>query len=524
VLQEIRESIPKVEGTGFCKVLSALEFNPFEDSIREKFESEFQRGAQTYDQGGVPHVKFTKDGNTWQFPAEVFSGFVSELGTVEGLRKQLGVVGHNFANQLSLLLNGNERLNLLNATSREDLRGEMRSTLGVLFQSDDKRKEVQRIVREAFGWQLVIDVTGREQFRAAVSDVEPPSGIERSLATEALKYFSECADISSMSDGIRAYAGMIAAVMASEARLILIDEPEAFLHPALCMNLANNLSRKARETGRQLIVATHSAPFLLGCVQAAVDFNVVRLTYRNGLATSRIIEHRELVPLMRNPLLRSIGALNGVFFESVIVTEAARDRAFYEEVNHRCLVFKHEGGIPDCLFLNAQNWQTTRIIGPLRKIGIAAAAIVDVDIVCEEATTAFGHLLESANVPDVTRAGLSQMRGQIRPQTEDAKKALKRQGIGALSGEARHALEDFIGQLEKYGVFVVPCGQVECWLPHLRKSSSHKSEWLEEVFEAMGEDVEAESYVKPAANDVWQFMARIRCWLHDPKRRGIPSS
>src|SRR6266498_3389936 len=67
LLQEIRESIPRVEGTRFTKVVSALEFNPFEDTLRQKFESEFRRDSQDYDEGGVPHVRINKYGNTWQF-------------------------------------------------------------------------------------------------------------------------------------------------------------------------------------------------------------------------------------------------------------------------------------------------------------------------------------------------------------------------------------------------------------------------------------------------------------------------
>src|SRR5205085_1770284 len=100
----------------------------------------------------------------------------------------------------------------------------------------------------------------------------------------------------------------------------------------------------------------------------------------------------------------------------------------------------------------------------------------------------------------------------------------KRKGVDALSGDQRHALEDFIAQLGNYGVFVVPSGELECWLPQLMRRSPHKSEWLENTFEAMGEDAGAASYVKPGDDDVWRFMAGIRRWLHDPKRRGIPDS
>src|SRR5207248_10030214 len=109
--------------------------------------------------------------------------------------------------------------------------------------------------------------------------------------------------------------------------------------------------------------------------------NIIRLTYRGGVATARVLRNDDLLKLMRNPLLRSTGVLNGLFYEFVVVTESDSDRAFYQEINERLLRFNPELGIPNCLFLNAQNKQTVRsIIRPLRELGIPAAGIVDIDV------------------------------------------------------------------------------------------------------------------------------------------------
>ncbi len=523
ILQEINEAVPKESTIRFSKVLQGLEFNPIDALSRAGFQSEIRIQCRQFEKDGVPHIELFNEAHRIMLLSE-FEDVLGQFATVEGMRAQFGHVGHNLANKLCLHLNGGKRLDILNATTRENLSGKMGTTLGILFQDDAKRGEVQRIVRQAFGWHLLIDVTGKDNFRAVISETKPPVGVERSISNEALNFLRKCDEITTMSDGVRAYCGMIAAVTASEAKVVLLDEPEAFLHPALCNSLANELCRKARETGRQLIIATHSASFLLGCVQAAVDLNIVRLTYRSGLATSRVLENKEIVPLMRNPLLRSIGALNGVFFESVVVTEAETDRAFYEEVNNRCLAFRNENGIQDCLFLNAQNWQTTRIIGPLRKLGIPAAAVVDIDLVCEEAGASFQSLLEAAGIPEHSRVSMGQLRGRLRPQTDEGKKNLKARGIEALSGDARQSLEDFIEQLANYGVFIVPCGEVEGWLPNLKRASAYKSVWLENTFEVMGEDATLETYVKPADDDVWNFFGKIKHWLHDPNRRGVSNT
>jgi len=393
------------------------------------------------------------------------------------------------------------------------------------FRNDTKRAEFQRIAREAFGWFFVVDSTGESNFRIGVCEVQPLAGIERSLSDDALNFFKDCSAIEITSDGVRAFCGMIAAVIASEARLILIDEPEAFLHPALATNLAKELCPQAVTNKLQLIVATHEAPFVMGCVQAGIDLTIVRLTFRRNIGTSRVLHSSDLLPLMRDPLLRSAGALNGIFYESVVVTEADRDRAFYDEINHRNVTFNPGRGIRDCLFLNAQNWQTTaRIIAPLRRLGVAAAAIVDVDIILDDKAPAFQSLLEAAGVPEGSRRSLGQLRGDLRSKVGDRKAELKSRGINLLSGPDRQDLENFIAQLANYGAFVVPVGEVESWLRELPRRTSDKSEWLSETFEAMGQDASSSSYLKPTNEDVWHFLQIVGSWLNDPNRRGIPEA
>jgi hypothetical protein len=73
----------------------------------------------------------------------------------------------------------------------------------------------------------------------------------------------------------------------------------------------------------------------MGCVQGGAQINIIRVTYDYENATARLLTKEKLTPLMRNPLLRSVGVLNALFYNAVIVTEADADRAFYQEVNER---------------------------------------------------------------------------------------------------------------------------------------------------------------------------------------------
>ncbi len=192
------------------------------------------------------------------------------------------------------------------------------------------------------------------QFRALLSDRKPLNNAEEQALDAAARAFHKDASlIPELGDGVRTSVGLVSAVMSVPHRILLIDEPEAFLHPTLARRVGTVLSATARDRDASLIVATHSSEFLMGCIQATPELRIVRLTYAANSPTARSIEPAEIIGLMNDPLLRSANALRALFHRAVIVCEADSDCAFYEEVNYR---LQQAGrGISDSLFMNAQN-------------------------------------------------------------------------------------------------------------------------------------------------------------------------
>src|SRR5690606_13190764 len=116
-------------------------------------------------------------------------------------------------------------------------------------------------------------------------------------------------------DGVKAFTGMIATVVGQEHRVLLIDEPEAFLHPPLAKRLGQELAVLANERQACIFAATHSADFLFGCVSSSPHVNIVRLTYKKGKASARLLGHDRLIDIMKSPLMRSTGVLSAFFHE-----------------------------------------------------------------------------------------------------------------------------------------------------------------------------------------------------------------
>ena len=423
----------------------------------------------------------------------------------------------------TLKLDGPGRIGLVKDKPAGDWLGEPQNSLQVLARDFEKRSDVRRIVHDALGSYFVIDPTLGGVLRIRLAPRPPESEIEEfGLHSQARDFHSQATLIDSVSDGVKAFTGIVTEILAGDPLVILIDEPEAFLHPSLSFKLGNEIAGLASRADKRVFVSTHSPSFVMGCIQSGAQLNVVRLTYRERQATARVLPNDEILRLMRNPLLRSTGVLGGLFYEFVIVTESDTDRAFYQEINERLLRFSPEFGIPNCLFLNAQNKQTVRtVIRPLRDLGIPAAAIVDIDIV-KEGGTVWANFLESGFVPEIQRQSLATSRSLVLQKFEECGRNMKRDGgIGLLVGGDQEAANNLFDQLAEYGLFALRNGEIESWLRDLGVDG-HGPGWLIPLFEKMGDNPDSAEFVKPSTGDVWAFIAGIKKWMTNPFRKGIP--
>lgn len=356
-----------------------------------------------------------------------------------------------------------------------------------------------------------------QQFRAKMSSV-PPQGQERLLSDDSIEFFRRAADITNFSDGVRAFTGLLAAVLCSRYLVVLIDEPEAFLHPPLIRRLGRRLTEIASERGGSVLASTHSADFVIGSIQAGKSVNLVRLTYKQGVPTARLLASSKVEEMMRNPFLRSSGVLSALFHDAAIVCEADTDRAFYQEVNER-LIAVDEGGVANGVFLNSNGKDTLRfIVQPLREMGIPAAAVVDLDVI---KPGTFKPLLQAALVPPPLANTLNSLKDQVYAAFQRANLEPKKVGVAALDRVNQEAAVALINYLSEYGIFIVSSGEMERWLPEAQ-ATGHGPRWLNQVFTWMGADPQAADYVKPQERDVWDFMRGVARWVGNSQRKGMP--
>jgi hypothetical protein len=152
------------------------------------------------------------------------------------------------------------------------------SAVMAIWRDSAKYRRVREIVFAAIGRHFVVSTADLPTLSIALSNEPPPDGVEDSLAPDVISYQRKATPLQSFSDGIQIYTGLVAAVYSLPHQVLLIDEPEAYLHPTLARRLGGDLAALARERRASLIAATHSAEFLMGCVSEVPETSIVRLT------------------------------------------------------------------------------------------------------------------------------------------------------------------------------------------------------------------------------------------------------
>lgn len=416
-------------------------------------------------------------------------------------------------------LDGQTRLLILDARSAAGQLQNPTHVLGRIFVDDETRQKIRTIGERAFGKFFVIDPTSMANLEVRLSDRAPVDSLEEhALDGRAREFHARAQPLAAASDGVKAYLGLTAAVLCSDHKLMLIDEPEAFLHPPLASSLGKELAQIAANRESKVFISTHSEHFLMGAIESGAGIDIVRLTYNGEHGTARVLRAVDLSLMMRDPLLRSTGMLSALFHSAAIICEGDLDRAAYSEVSRRLEEVGREF-CKDSVFLSAHGKDSIhRMIAPLRRLGIPAAAVVDLDMIQEGL---LGELLKSCGLPEGVWQGKRDIAARVAESCRVAGVKLKDVGVMGAPGDVREALIILIEELRHWGLFLVPVGELERWLVQLNLVASTKRGWLFKFFEKAGNDPNDANYLRPADADIWEFVEAIARWIQNPVH-GLP--
>lgn len=315
--------------------------------------------------------------------------------------------------------------------------------------------------------------------------------------------------------GIRAFLTIMLAIVSGNYTLILIDEPELFLHPPQARRLAEILF-KSRHPGARIVISTHSSDIVQGFVSACEGRNlaITRMTRKGSINHLASISPEDVEPMYTDALLRRSMILDGLFYHGVVVCEAEGDCTFYSAVDD----FLGEGaaGRSDLHFTYAQgNGRMQSVVRVLRGASVPTASIVDADTLLTESALRplveahggdYDGLKSRINAIE-SQVSAKHVPGQVNRQAawktlkeifdpvkkpsyllsdelDRANKVLKGKGAhddykdfgrAILNGQALLAFESIVSDLGIQGIFVVESGELESFY---RKLTGSKPERL----------------------------------------------
>lgn len=398
-----------------------------------------------------------------------------------------------------------------------------------LHHLEDDRTFLSRlndIVRRVFRQTLTLDDSSLNiQLRLGEPDVDPPRVNEGKAAWRAS--LAHLPPLSGQGDGMKSLIGLLLPIITASASLVIVDEPEVFLHPPQAYALGQEIGRLTQEQGLQVVLATHDKGLLAGLLNSNVEMSVVRINRGPDGTAAHSLPAARVATLWDDPILRFSNVLDGLFHRGVVIAEADRDCRFFAAALER---HSEEGGsqdhlaASDVLFVPSYGKQgALRIVEVLRSVSIPVVSALDLDILrtqgelrrlVEAHGGAWGEIendyrlavaplnqsREPATLEHVRAAILSildplitldsdaRMNAEVKRDLGLAMRArrdpwqeVKAHGIDAFQGQSRGAVLRLLGSLERIGIAPVKDGELESLARDVE--SSKGPQWLREAIE-----------------------------------------
>lgn len=423
------------------------------------------------------------------------------------------------ARWLCHFLSADERLQICNPPGNVSLLSEGPShPIHYLQRDDTLEASLSAKFRKAFGCDLVVHRNAGSQVPLHVGERPTVKPGEDRVSLSYIERVESLPQLQTQGDGMRSFAGVLLATSVGHESIILIDEPEAFLHPPQAKLLGTTLVQD-RGRDRQLFIATHSTDIVRGVLEAnSPDVKVIRVQRKGVVNAVRLLSSDRIRELWSDPLLRYSNILDGLFHEGVIVCEADSDCRFYSAVLEATYASKHpDAKRPDVMFTHCGGKaRLPLVIRALREVDVPVKAVADFDVLSDEQplrsiVEALGapwsqvegdwRAVKSAvdsKRPDLNTSDIKQeierllagvTTGTLPERTRgELQNVLKRSSAWSTaklvgkafvpSGDASRACERVLESLRAIGLHVVEVGELEGFA---RTEDGHGPKWVNSV-------------------------------------------
>jgi hypothetical protein len=381
----------------------------------------------------------------------------------------------------------------------------------VLFSDESVESEVSEAFSLAFGVGLFVNRLAGKTIPLYCGEKPAESPIDAFLlACRKLPRLDE------QGDGMRSFAGCLLHVCATRAFTVLVDEPEAFLHPPQARLLGAMLSKRVR-AGRQIIIATHSGDLIRGLLEAnPSNVTIVRVSRSGNINLPAVLPAKDVTHVWSDPALRYSNILDGLFHERVVLCEGDADcRFFFTLMNTICEDANQS--MPDVMFSASSGKQRFPILADsLRRLEVPVTIVADFDVLRDSTllgklvasqggewskvekcwnvlSAAIGQAAAGRTVGSVGRA-IKDLIAKEPPQAPFTRKIAeglrevtkadgpwdiaKSVGLNVVRGDAAVAGKTLLAALRSLGIFIIDSGELESFD---RLISGTGAKWVNEA-------------------------------------------
>lgn len=350
-----------------------------------------------------------------------------------------------------------------------------------LYRDGDLEEEISNLAYQTFEQHLTLDRANLD-IRLRVGRVDIPVPPISHPTPEYADAVAALPPLEVQGDGVKSFLGLALAIVAGKSQIILVDEPESFLHPGQARALGRWLSDQARSRDIQLIVSTHNRDFVLGLASGGTaSTRFVRVVRDDEVNRLHELPPNEVSAAWMDPVLRYSNLLQGLFHRRVAICESDADCRFYGAVlDELTSVTNRRAQADDTLLVpSGGKHRIAALAQALQRLDVETHAFVDFDVLREKAT--IRGIVESVG-GSWTSTLNADFIAFVRPiQSQSLWDQLKHQGIdGSPSGNTYNAGLSLLDQLDMLRVHVVPTGEMESFD---RSIGEHGSAWVTAALE-----------------------------------------
>lgn len=266
-----------------------------------------------------------------------------------------------------------------------DLNDSPSHPIHVLYRDDEIADRMARYFKRAFSEDLIVHLRSGMSIPLLVGErPELRRGEDRASSTYWERAAESTVPLQDQGDGMRSFASVILHLLApGSPSILLLDEPEAFLHPPQARLLGEIIAREKPQNA-QLFVATHSPDVIQGLINASPrQVRILRMRREGDVNYVTELENERIQTLDSNPAMKYTSVMSGIFHDRVIICEGSSDCLFYSSIID--LPEVNGGSNPDVLFVNAGGKQNIApLVEMLFSLDVPVDVIADIDVIRDE--------------------------------------------------------------------------------------------------------------------------------------------